>query len=533
MEVLRDDGIDMYLVMVLRDISQSVTLNFLRKKSASKHLTFIILMIENGASVTETWLHSVFENFWNRWILNVAVIFYRHGHLHTYRYDPFVKRLFAETKIGGRHEVKIRDIFPRGILNMRRKPLRICMYHDGIRSIYANAERLMGTDGLMSNYVARSLNATRVVNWVKTYGNTSISSDICFREIVEEIDDVAMNLRFLSLETFYRRAEHSVVHSRDDLCVMVPKAEVASSFWNLFRSFQIGVWLSILCTVLFATGFCLLNYREICANNNIILQLYACVISMPFLTLKRPTSLRLFFCVWLLYGMLISVAFKGNLTGNLVERKFLPDINTIKELAESSYPLATLPRHIKHLQRYIDTKNVYGAMLQDKVVETPDLQLKYLIDNNNLSYAYLQKYHVAIFKTNSRLHTKHGRPLFHAMRQCIVPFHAVYIVPYGSPYLGFINRLVRNAQEFGFINYWNRLMNAAFRTSRRNVKRKRRNEDDDEPVVLRMHHYQATFCFLFIGLTISAVCFLFELLSLKEFRQKCKLHFKMFLTLEM
>ncbi|XP_065372073.1 uncharacterized protein Ir85a [Calliphora vicina] len=522
----------MYLIMVLRDISQSVKLNFIRRRSASKHLTFIILMIEDPLSVTEKWLYSVFENFWNMRILNVAVIYYHAEKLNIYRYDPFLHRLFPQTATDHRHHnLTIRDIFPRTLLNMRGKPLRMCMYEDGIRSMYDKRGVLMGSDGLMSSYLAERLNATRIINWVKPYGNASISRDICFREIVEEIDDVALNIRFLSLESFYKRAEYTVVHSRDDLCVMVPKAKIASSFWNLFRSFNMGVWFLILTTLIFACGFCLFNYRKICSNSMVILQLYACIMAMPFLKLYRPTSLRIFFCVWLVFGMLISAAFKGNLTGNLVDRQYLPDVNTIKDLAESPYPVALVPRHLKHMHRYIDSKNMYGVLLKDKLVEVPDLQFHYLIKTNNLSYAYLLKYHVSVFRVNSRKHSKKGRPLFHVMKQCIVPFHAVYIVPYGSPYLGFINTLMRKALEFGLINYWDRLMNAAFRSSRRSIARNRRN-DDDEPVVLKLYHYQAVFCFLFVGLAMSTACFLFEVLSTQEFRQKFR-SFYAFLNLEL
>ncbi|KAM7363459.1 ionotropic receptor 85a [Cochliomyia hominivorax] len=529
-EILKDDGIEMYLIMVLRNISQSLKLNMLRRRSASKYLTFIILMIENPTSVTKDWLYSTFEVFWNMWILNVAVIYYDKGLLHINRYDPFQHKLFPETAIVGKHNLTIRHIFPRTILNMRRKPLRMCMYHDGIRSIYSYSDKLMGSDGLMSSYLAERLNATRIVDWVKPYGNTSISSDMCFKEIVDGSDDVALNIRFLSLETFYKRVEPTIVHSRDDLCVIVPKAKIASSFWNLFRSFNMGVWFSIVSTLILACGFCLINYRKICQNSKFILQLYACIISMPFLKLHKPTSLGIFLYVWMVYGMLISVAFKANLTGNLVDRQYLPDINTIQDLAESPYMLATLPRHLKHLHRYIDPRNKYGAMLKEKVVEIPDLQFKYLIDKNNLSYGYLQKYHVSIFRVNSRMHSQRGRPLFHVMNQCIVPFHAVYIVPYGSPYLGFINTLLRNAQEFGFINYWDRLMNAAFRSSRRSINRNRRNEDD-EPVVLKLSHYEAVFCFWYIGLALSSICFIIELLSTRNLRQKFD-RFIAFITFE-
>lgn len=507
----------MYLVMALRDIKQTVKLNILRKKSASKHLTYIVLMIENAYSITEQWLLSTFETFWRIWILNVAVIYYHEDHLHIYRYDPFLRRLFAETQFGGRHYLTVRDIFPKTILNMRLHPLRMCMYNDGIRTVFDKGNSaLHGSDGMMSGYLAERLNATRVIHLVEKYGNTSVHHDICFREIVDEIDDVAINIRFLSLATFYRRVEHTIVHSRDDLCAMVPKAKIASSFWNLFRSFNVYVWLLIFATLIFAACFCILNYRKISSDSKFFLHLYACIISMPLLRLRRPTSLRLFFLVWLVFGMLISAAFKGNLTSNLVDRQYLPDINTIQDLALSPYPLAVLPRHTKHLQTYLDRKNQYSTMLLDKAIEIPDLQLNYLMESNNLSYAYLQKFYLSTFHANSRRHTKNGRPLFHVMQQCIVPFYAVYIVPYGSPYLGFINTLMRNAQEFGFINYWNRLMSAAFRISRGRLIRRR---EEDEPIVLKLSHYQAVFCFLFVGLSLSTLCFLYEILTIPKIKK--------------
>ena len=521
LDILKDDGVDMYLIMALRDIRQTVKLNILRKKSASKHLTNIILMIEDAFSITDQWLLNTFENFWRIWILNVAVIYYHKDHLHIYRYDPFLKHLFPEIQGNSYHHLTVRDVFPKAILNMRLQPLRMCIYNDGIRTIFDKGDsQLHGSDGMMSGYLAERLNATRIIHLVEKYGNQTIYHDICFREIVDEIDDVAINIRFLSLATFYKRVEHTIVHSRDDLCVMVPKAKLASSFWNLFRSFNVSVWLLILSTLIFAACFCMYNYRQICSDSKFLLQLYACIISMPFLKLQRPTSLRFFLFIWLVFGMLISAAFKGNLTSNLVDRSYLPDINTIQDLAQSSYPLAVLPRHTKHLENYLDRKNQYSAMLLDKMIEIPDLQFSYLRESNNLSFAYLQKFYLSTFLVNSRRHAERGRPLFHLMQQCIVPFHAVYIVPYGSPYLGFINTLIRNAQEFGFINYWNRLMSAAFRISRGHFTRRRR--DEDEPVVLKLAHYQAVFCFLFIGLSLSTLCFLCELLTRPEIRNKLR-----------
>lgn len=511
LETLKDDGIQLHLIMVMRDISQTVELSIIHKKSAAKHLTFVLLLIEDSKTVTEKWLQRTFENFWQMWLLQVVIMYCQRGIIFIYRYDPFAQELVRKSLLG-QQSVPLGELFPRGLYNMRMKPLRMCLYADGTRSVFVGKNHVSGTDGQMSGYLAERLRATRYVDRVKTYGNTSISRDMCFREMIEEVDDVAANIRFLSLPTFYKRVEHTIVLARDDLCVMVPKAKIASPFWNLFRSFRAKVWILILVSLLMVYIFCLLVYRHIFFGNALWLSLLSCIIASPAVRLCRPTiSLRIFIFFWLVYGLLICVAFKANLTSNLVEREYLPDLETLKDLAESPYPLATLPRHMKHLERYLDPNNPYESKLKDKIVEIPDLQFSSLIESNNLSFAYLQKYHISVYQANSRRHSRSGKPLYHVMSQCIVPFHAVYIVPYGSPYLGSINSLMRNAQEYGLLAYWNHMMNAAFRRSRRSAVLHRKN--DDEPVVLKLTHFQAAFCLLSCGLALALMCFILEILN--------------------
>ncbi|XP_061399593.1 uncharacterized protein LOC133335321 [Musca vetustissima] len=514
LKIISDDGILLHLVIILRDITQIMDLSIIRKKSAAKHLTYIMILIQDSHSVTEKWLLTTFQNFWKMWILNVVVIYTesRNRYILVYRYDPFAKQLSRRIALGPRH-FDLDNLYPKDMLNMRGSPLQICLYQDNIRTIFQNGNaNIMGTDGLMTTYLVERLNATPIVRRIGSYGNDSISEDLCFKETFNEIDDVATNIRFLSLETFYGRVEYTIVLNRDDLCVLIPKAKIASSFWNLFRSFSISVWALICVSLAMAYLFCLLIYRNIFAGDKLLLDLLACIISTPRAKLQKSRmSARLFFYVWLVYGLLISAAFKGNLTSNLVDREYLPDVNTLQELAESKYPLATLPRHIKHLNRYLDLHKPSEAMLRQKIVPLPDAFFNELIDSNNLSYAYLQKNHISVFRANSRKHSLGGKPCYHAMAQCIVPFHAVYIVPYGSPYLGYINRLIRNSQEFGYLHYWDSMMSAVFRRSRRNGQLQRR--DDSEPEVLQLFHFQAAYCFWAMGLLIAGVYFLWEMIN--------------------
>ncbi|XP_073817710.1 ionotropic receptor 85a [Musca autumnalis] len=515
LKIISDDGILLYLVMILRDISHPVDLSVIRKKSAAKHLTYIMILIQEPHTVTETWLRTTFGKFWKWWILNVVVVFPEpnHRHIELYRYDPFAKTLIHRIAHGPKN-FNLADLYPKDMLNMRGNPLQICLYQDNIRTIFENNGKILGTDGLMSSYFVERLNATPMVGRIGTYGNTSISEDLCFKETFNEMSDIATNIRFLSMDTFYGRVEFTTVLSRDDLCVLIPKAKIASSFWNLFRSFSISVWILICVSLVMAYLFCSLIYRNIFAGDKLLLDLLSCVISTPRAKLQKSRmSARLFFYVWLVYGLLISAAFKGNLTSNLVDREYLPDVNTLQELAESKYPLATLPRHIKHLNRYLDLHKPAEALLRRKIVPLPDAYFNGLIEQNNISFAYLQKYHISVFRANSRKHSRNGKPCYHAMAQCIVPFHAVYIVPYGSPYLGYINQLIRNAQEFGYYLYWDSMMSAVFRRSRRNGQLQRR--DDSEPEVLQLFHFHSAYCFWAMGLLMAGICFAWEILNVK------------------
>ncbi|XP_075144671.1 ionotropic receptor 85a [Haematobia irritans] len=517
LEKLKDNGILLHLLIILPDISHTLDLSIIRKKSSAKHLTFIVVVVQqNTNAVPHKWLRSTFEIFWNLWIMNIAIIYadQEKETIVIYRYDPFSEEPSYETLSMDRSKWHLDQLFPRTMINMKLKPLRICLYADEVRSLFLPNGHVHGTDGLMTSYLAERMNATALVNRIGVYGNESASQDLCFRETVDEIDHLAGNIRFLSPESFYGRVENTLALNRDDLCVLVPKARIASSFWNLFRSFNCNVWMYILVTLLGTYGFCVVVFRSYLANDKLMLDLLACMVTTPYENRAHSKmSLRIFFTVWLIYGLLISAAFKGNLTSNLVQRKYLSDINTLGDLAKSEYPLATLPRHVKHLDRYLDAGNPNEALIKNKMVTITDGRLRELVEENNRNYAYLQKHHLTVFRANSRKHSLNGRPCFHAMAQCLVPFHAVYIVPYGSPFLGYINRLMRNAQEHGYINHWDHLMSAAFKRTRRIGSLQRHN--DDEPEVLQLIHFQAAFCLWICGLVIAFVQFLVEIFKIQ------------------
>ncbi|EDX13710.1 GD18575 [Drosophila simulans] len=510
LEAVKDDGILMYMVMIITNISQPLELSLIRKKSAAKHRSHVFLLVRDADTVSDAWMRASFRQFWKIWLLNIVILYWRDGRLNAYRYNPFMDNYLIPVDNKPNEVPTLEQLFPKTIPNMQRKPLRMCIYRDDVRAIFWRQGIILGTDGLLAAYVAERLNATMMITRPHSYNNHNLSSDICFLEVAKEYVDVAMNIRFLVPDTFRKQAESTVSHTRDDLCVIVPKAKTAPTFWNIFRSFGALVWALILVSVLVANVFCYILKSEV---GRVPMQLFAGALTMPMTRIPLNHSIRLFLIFWLYFGLLICSAFKGNLTSMMVFQPYLPDINQLGALARSHYHIIIRPKHVKHIQHFLTLGHKHESRIREQMLEVSDTQMYEMMRNNDIRFAYLEKYHIARFQVNSRVHMHLGRPLFHLMNSCLVPFHAVYIVPYGSPYLGFLNWLIRSSHEFGFERYWDRIMNSAFIKSGVKVVNRRRGSGNDEPVVLKLQHFHAVFALWLVGIGMACIVLAWEHLT--------------------
>ncbi|XP_017489388.1 PREDICTED: uncharacterized protein LOC108377629, partial [Rhagoletis zephyria] len=220
LELINNDGILLYLVMIFHDASQRIDLSIIQKYSAAKHLSHVMMLIVNSETVTEAWLRHTFAIFWHIWFLNVVIMFQRNNELHVYRYNPFTDEFLIKLELSSGVLPRKDDLFPPKLPDMGGKPLSVCLYQDEVRAIFEDDDddqKVIGSDGFMSAFIAERLNATRVIHRVSRFGNFMLRADICFKEITHELDDVAFNTRFLAAPTFARQVEYTIVHSRDDL----------------------------------------------------------------------------------------------------------------------------------------------------------------------------------------------------------------------------------------------------------------------------------------------------------------------------
>lgn len=98
------------------------------------------------------------------------------------------------------------------------------------------------------------------------------------------------------------------------------------------------------------------------------------------------------------------------------------------------------------------------------------------------------------------------------MKECLVPFLACYIVPYGSPFLDRFNDLISWTEQAGIFQYWERSMNENPRilSQFHNVGN---DEEANGHLPLTIDNMVLFFYFWLGGLILSLCVFLWEWLG--------------------
>lgn len=87
------------------------------------------------------------------------------------------------------------------------------------------------------------------------------------------------------------------------------------------------------------------------------------------------------------------------------------------------------------------------------------------------------------------------------VKSCPIPFLGVYGIQYGTPYKTQINFIIRQAQEGGIIEKWER-------ANRISEQKSQVSADGDGGLVrFSLVHLQTAFYLLFLGCTISILAF--------------------------
>lgn len=496
---------------------QDVNLTYVKHRFPDKHRSHFVILFENRqVENNSSAIIDIFVEFWEREVFNALLIFWT-TELNVVSYTPFGDNyLIYHTS----NDISKDVLFADKAQNMNGHPLRISLFFEESRAIFNRSfsndqlDDMAGTDGLLTQLMVRHMNATLVlmqpndgadIGEFMANGTTTGS----LAQIVGSFADVSFNTRFLRIAQFRQKVEPTVTNGRDDICILVPKAGFASNVSNLFRSFSATLWVyTILAVPVFIVAYKILSIGH--ANNSIhslhdvILNVVAWNLLQSCSQFPKRWVIRILIGTWALYTMLITSSYSGNLTSNLLFKRMLPDINTFKQLDQSNYPLVTYSRYTDLILNFLNQTNY--RRLKKRVKAVSQNEFSNLIDKNDVRFAYANKYHINFKLYNTRLIK--GKPIFFSMEECPVPYVVIYGMRYGTPFKRRINFLLRQAQEAGFIDFWD---NKDKKTLSGKVSLG--SDGGESLVALSVFHLQSAFYVFFAGLLVSSVYFAYEIVK--------------------
>jgi hypothetical protein len=112
-----------------------------------------------------------------------------------------------------------------------------------------------------------------------------------------------------------------------------------------------------------------------------------------------------------------------------------------------------------------------------------------------------------------------GSLLLHVVKECPRHYSLGYLVPRASPFLPYFNQGIARLVEAGILEYWKKItphsteMNNEFDTTNLTAIAKANTEN---PKVFSLKDLQLAFYILVVGLSVSIVIFLLEIVSMKK-----------------
>lgn len=460
-------SIQVFVLNIVRDLnalSLSAVQDLVPRKPRVRHF---ILCEDQLIESANDQLMLIFRDIWKNNVLNALVIYWNQTKVNAVSFTPFPSfelMFFEQNDLRNKKKLffdKTRDLYGHS--------LKATIFYDSSRARFdendkQNISALDGVDGLLARLIVEKMNATLIMTVPSD--NQEIGEILsngtatgCLGALMNHEVDFGVNMRFYRLNQFEGRVEATFPNGRDDICFLVPRRGTATDMGNLFRPFQYHTWIAVgILIPTYVTAFYLIIHRDENKHSFVryfmIFFAFSLQISIPF----EPTIFRqrFLFLLWLFMAFLLSSLFQGKMSGSLVMPKDRPDYNTIDELAGSNLKIMSLERYNRQMAEFLRDKKyngIYEPLIKRFINSTLDEFNKKIIEFDP-EFGFANKDHINAYLRS--VHKQNARVFFHQVKQCAIPFIGVYGVKFGSPFKGRINFIIRQAQEGGLVEKWER-----------------------------------------------------------------------------
>lgn len=434
-----------------------------------KHNYFIIC---NEIS-SITFLHNFMVDIWRNGVLNFIVAFIYKGMLQVFLYNPFIDKQLNVTYGNYWFPDKLKDVFGYTI--------KVSLFDDYplTTNRYGSWE---GDDYNLLKLFMSVINATYDII-IPTNNGTYL----------EAFKDMDNNKSDLCLIGFFMQArlscESSYAHAETSIALLIPFKH--SEYYVNVHIFYVDVWILLIAAWAIIAGFALLNpTRRFSLFFESCFYLSSTFFGNIFPKLNRKRSyMKIAIMTMILCSIITRTAFQSLLISNFVNSAPPDQIREIEELQNSDLIIYTPKSQSNIIPKSYNLNSKFNFITRQQRIDM--LDYKHL----NTSGAYLMsgvfaKEYTHIFKKRLR------QSPFYILD--IVPGFQTFIFKKRSPYLDKINIFLRVFQEFDL--------------SKKNTFRKVKPKIPKIESVLNFEHLKTSLAALIIGLIISSVVFIIELI---------------------
>ena len=301
-------------------------------------------------------------------------------------------------------------------------------------------------------------------------------------------------------------------------CFIAPGPKPLPRFSSPIRPFSPYAWLSLAGFVTFAPLVLYfvsqLSARE--ESNAYKSLAFDYVYILRMLSMQSPnilpkqTPLKIYQGFLWLCVMLVTIMYSANLISFLSIVSKTPPIKTIRQVGESDYSVLasyfftlqlkkSLDQDIVNLVNRVETMNYLSSALEE-VVDGKSIT----VENRD----YLDLY--------SAVYIKRGdKSALRMVDECINPYSITIALQKYSPYKKSFDKFVTRIIEAGVMKLWKDEVITKFTKNSAKDVQTTKSEESKNQQPLTIDHIQGIFVAYFIGLTLSFIIFLFEIVTHK------------------
>lgn len=300
----------------------------------------------------------------------------------------------------------------------------------------------------------------------------------------------------------------SIKYYQDDLTFCVANALLAPSWMNVFAIFNGTIWLVVFILLISSAYllWCLSRYDEEMQGNYIwgLLQALALTLNTYATYVPKKLFIRLFYLCLTFYGIHFNTAYQSFLISVLTRPRFLTQVSSIDMTIAQGFHYKGSENSYNYFRNLGETSpNAKYIAEHFEVCLDIDQCLAEIANDHQLAVAVSREH-----SENSPLMNKRNMFCF-ARTNNVYNFLVSILARRDHHILTRINRNIRGILEAGLLNKWQA------DSQRESLLSSDTTEDDEDSgtIVLKVGHVQGAFYVVIVGLVVSVIVFLLEVVS--------------------